>query len=144
MADTPVRVVEQYYDDLDFRRFEAAYGRLNPATRPPLSRFIVDLSLQGGIVASYGKLDAIDVQVVEGGADHAAVTATATYITALAWYTDTQPLDVTRTPAGWRIEPPPMLAVQPAEQFVRQPEIGYLVRSGRQPLSPAAPLLPGT
>ncbi len=144
MADTPVRVVEQYYDDLDFRRFEAAYSRLNPATRPPLSRFIVDLSLQGGIVASYGKLDAIDVAVLEEGPEHAAVDATATYITALAWYTDTQRLDVTHTPAGWRIEPPPALAVQPSEQFLRQPEIGYLVRSGRQPLSPAAPLLPGT
>ena len=142
LADTPVHVVEQYYDDLDFRRFEAAYGRLDPVARPPLSRYIVDLSLQGGIVASYGKLNAIDVQVVEQSGARATVDATATYITALAYYTDTQRLDLTHTAAGWRIEPPPALAAQPAEQFVRQPQIGYLARSGRQPLNPAAPLLP--
>ena len=52
----PERIVEAWYDDLDFRRFRDAYNRLNPQTRPDFEQFMLEQSVQSGLVASYAKL----------------------------------------------------------------------------------------
>ncbi|MEZ4675114.1 MAG: hypothetical protein R2932_12815 [Caldilineaceae bacterium] len=43
----PEAVIQGYYDDIDFKRFNAAYLRLNPQTRPTFDDFMLNLSVQG-------------------------------------------------------------------------------------------------
>ncbi|MBK8047434.1 MAG: hypothetical protein IPK16_10125 [Anaerolineales bacterium] len=142
-TDNPVGAVEAYFDDLDFRRFGAAYARLDPDTRPSYDQYLIDLSLKGGMVASYGKLDSLETKVEELSTDHARILATVTYITSLSYYTDTQTIDLTHTPAGWRIEPAATVAPITEQQLLRQPALDYLVTGGRRLLSPDAPIVNG-
>ncbi len=100
LQDDPVKTVESYYDDLDFRRFPTAYARLNPEARPRYAQYIIDLSLSGGMVASYGKLNGLEIELQECTPDHATVATTVTYVTALSYYTDTQTLELTYTDTG--------------------------------------------
>lgn len=48
--------INAYFDDLDFRRFESAYERLDPETRPPFDEVMFSWRWRGGLIASYGKL----------------------------------------------------------------------------------------
>ena len=52
----PEKVIEAYFDDLDFRRFESAYHRLDPISRPDFPSVLFNWRWRGGLLASYGKL----------------------------------------------------------------------------------------
>jgi hypothetical protein len=58
---TPERVVEEYYNALDFKFFKKAYGFFNPETRPTFDDYFIKLSVEDGVVASYAKLDNIKI-----------------------------------------------------------------------------------
>jgi len=93
-APTAVELVEQYYDDLDFRRWDSAYRSLDPVTKPEWELWRLQVSVRGGILASYAKLDSLEVQVVEQVTpDRVIVQANLTYLTALNWY----PIERTHT-----------------------------------------------
>lgn len=128
----PLTLITSYYDDLDFRRFEEAYDQLNPATRPPFDQYLINLSLQGGLVASYSKLDSLQTKVLKADAEQMQVAVAARYITAFSYYTDTQTLVLTKDPGeGWRIEPAPVDIRTPPDQFLRRPSIDWLALNRR-------------
>lgn len=129
----PLYLITTYYDDLDFRRFEAAYQRLNPDTRPPFDQYMLNLSVQGGLVASYSKLDTLHTKVLAADAEEMRVQVDTRYITALSYYTDTQTLVLTNHPLdGWRIEPAPLDIRIPPDQFLRRPTLDWLSISQRR------------
>jgi hypothetical protein len=135
--EDPKRIVEAYYDHVDFRRTDEAYKLLNPATRPAYDQYILSLSLSGGIVASYGKLDSIKTTLKPRTADIIDVETEVTYVTALAYYNDKEQLQLTRTPAGWRLEPQKSDAKVPPGQFLRSAHVDYMQLSRR--LDPSGP-----
>ncbi len=123
----PLYQVNSYYDDLDFRRFEDAYQRLNPTTRPAFDQYLLNLSVQGGLVASYAKLDSLYTTVLAADAEQMRVEVETRYITALSYYTDTQTLVLTNnTDEGWRIEPATLDVRVPPDQFLRRPAVEWL------------------
>ncbi len=128
----PQAVVAAYYDDIDFKRFAAAYARLNPQTRPPFEEFMLNLSVQGGLLSSYSKLDALKMQTIIADGTHQEVAVTAAYITALSAYTNTTTLSLDRVDGGWRIAPPPSDLAQPPDQFLRLPEVNWLAQGRSQ------------
>ena len=129
----PLTLITSYYDDLDFRRFEEAYQQLNPATRPPFDQYLLNLSVQGGLVASYSKLDSVETKVLRADADQMRVQVAARYITAFSYYTDTQTLLLTNHPAeGWRIEPAAIDIRTPPDQFLRRPSLVWLSQGRRR------------
>lgn len=133
----PERIVQGWYDDLDFRRFGEAYQRLNPKTRPDFEQFMLELSVQSGLVASYAKLENLETTVLRAEADRMQIQADARYITALSYYTDTVTFTLSRLPdAGWVIEPRPVDIRVPPEQFQRQTAVEYL-SAGRRRVSNA-------
>jgi len=126
----PIYLITNYYDNLDFRRFEAAYAQLNPATRPDFEQYLLNLSVRGGLVASYSKLDSLTTTVLHADDTTLQVQVDARYITALSYYTDTQVLALTQLPGeGWRIEPTPADNRVPPGQFLRQPSVTWLAQS---------------
>lgn len=133
----PLTLITSYYDDLDFRRFEEAYRQLNPDTRPPFDQYMINLSLQGGLVASYSKLDSLQTAVLKADSEQMRVQVETRYITAFSYYTDTQTLVLTNHPAeGWRIEPNAVDLRVPPDQFLRRPTIDWFSSSQRRPASP--------
>lgn len=128
---TPTAVVQAYYDDLDFRRFSAAYARLNPATRPAYDQYLIDLSVTGGMVASYGKLNNVKVDTLAAEPERVEVAAHTDWVTALSTYKTTQNLTLVLRDGRWVIEPDAVDITVPPEQFFRRAEIGY-VSTGRR------------
>lgn len=133
----PEYIVQSWYEDLDFRRFRDAYNRLNPQTRPDFEQFLLELSVQSGLVASYAKLDEMTPTITVDEPNHKEIRADARYITALSYYTDTVTFTLNRLPgSGWVIEPQAVDIRVPPEQFQRQTALEYL-SSGRRRVSSA-------
>ncbi len=130
--NTPQQVVTAYYDDIDFKRFNAAYARLNPATRPDFETFMLHLSVQGGLLSSYSKLDTLTTVTTAAEANHQELQVTARYITALSYYTDTLTLDLTRNAGQWTIELPAADVSVPPDQFLRSAEVNWLAQGRRR------------
>lgn len=131
-ARTPQAVVIAYYDDLDFRRFDRAYARLDPLTRPGLEQFRLELSVNGGLLASYAKLDGVQVTVDALEADFARVTATTDWVTALTRYRTVQPHDLLRRDGRWVLVPAVADVTQPPDQFYRQPTVAWRIQEKRR------------
>ncbi|WP_129672327.1 hypothetical protein [Candidatus Chloroploca sp. Khr17] len=131
-ARTPVAVVERYYDDLDFRRFSSAYARLDPLTRPPYDQYLLDLSVTGGMVASYGKLNSVYVQVVAAEPERVSVIAETDWVTSLTTYPTRQHLTLVLRDGRWHILLDPVDTTVPPEPFFRRGEIGWVATSRRR------------
>jgi hypothetical protein len=133
VKNQPLQVVTAYYDDIDFKQFEQAYQRLNPATRPDFATYMLGLSVQGGLLPSYSKLDSIAIEPLSEERDYQQVAVTARYITALSYYTDTTTLALQRTPQGhWTIEPQPIDLRGAPDQFLRAAEVNWLSQGRRR------------
>ncbi|HRW04758.1 MAG TPA: hypothetical protein P5121_06675 [Caldilineaceae bacterium] len=128
----PQAVVAAYYDDIDFKRFTAAYERMNPQTRPPFEEFMLNLSVQGGLLSSYSKLDGLTMTTVLDEARHNELAVTARYITALAYYTNTTTITLDWVAGQWKIAPPPVDLTVPPDQFLRSPEVNWLAQGRRR------------
>ena len=129
----PLKVITDYYDDLDFRRFEQAYASLDPDSRPDFEQYMLNLSVQGGLVASYSKLDSLTTKVLNEDEEMMRVQVDTRYITALSFYTATQTLLLRNHPQqGWSIEPDPVDIRVPPGQFIRRPQIEWLSQGRRR------------
>lgn len=130
-ARTPVAVVQQYYDDLDFRRFPLAYARLDPTVRPPYDQYLIDLSVKGGMVASYGKLDSVRVRILTSEPEHVTLAADTDWVTSLSTYKTTQYLTLNQRDGTWYIAPDSVDISVPPEQFFRRGEVGWVSAGAR-------------
>jgi hypothetical protein len=115
-AASPESTVLRYYDALDFQRFTESYTYLQTAlTREEYLRW---LSLRGGILASFAKLDNLYIQVQTLDDQTARADVTAEWLTALGTYPVTQSWDLRYTAEGWRlvldVAAPPL----PRETFI--------------------------
>ncbi len=61
---SPINVIKAYYDAIDFKEFEKAHSFLDPKSDKSLSQFMLETAVQDGILNSYAKMDAIDIQVL--------------------------------------------------------------------------------
>ena len=128
----PVVAIQAYYDDIDFKRFDAAYARLNPKTRPPFEQYMLNLSVQGGLLASYSKLNTLTMETLIKEPIYREVAVTAGYITALSAYTETTTLGLQWLDGRWGIEPQPFDLTVPPDQFLRTAEINWLAQGRRR------------
>lgn len=133
---TPEAVVFGYFDDLDFRRFPEAYARLDPDTRPDFAQYRRNLAQDGGLVASFGKLDEIRVRTLERSAEQAVVQTTLVNLTSLAKYTSSERMELRRIGGKWTIDLPAPDPTEPPEPFASRPGVRYIAQ-------PAAPVTSG-
>ncbi len=128
----PVKIVQAYYDDLDFRRFEDAFARFDPETRPSFDQYMLELSVTNGLVASYGKLDSVRAKIVEEEPDRVVVEASLDWITTLDAYPTVDRLILVRQSGQWYIEPTPGDVTTPPDQFFRRATVDFLSQGRRR------------
>jgi hypothetical protein len=128
----PEEQVEAYYDDLDFRFFDRAHARLDPDTRPSLEQYLLQRSIEDGLIASYGKLDHVDTELVSIDGDRARVRADLDYITSLAAYPREVLHDLVRIDGRWYLTTEPVGATIPPDQFVRRATVDFVSQGRRQ------------
>lgn len=131
--ETPEEVIEAYFSNLDFRRYEAAFERLDPESRGRFEDVQFSWRWTGGLVTSYGKLEAVSVRPVSRSG------AIADFAVSLDWLT---PLDQRRQEMTirtvlrggvWYIAPTALRPVQTPLLLQRQEALDLNVVGRRQP-----------
>lgn len=128
----PEEVVEEYFDHLDFRRWEAAYDLLDPETRPGYELWRLQLSVTGGVVASYAKLDQLETALIVDDGEQASVRAELRYLTALDWYPVDREVELTNVGGVWRILADEPDLFRPPDQLVRRSTVEYAIQGRRR------------
>lgn len=129
---SPESVLIAYYDALDFRRFDEAYALLDEAERPTFEQYLIDLSVSGGLVASYAKLDALAVEVLAASAETRTMAVTVDYVTSLNAYRVVETHDMVWRNRRWQLSVPAVDVVVPPDQFFRQGEVNYVAQGRRR------------
>jgi hypothetical protein len=124
-ATSPQQIILNYYDDIDFKRFSQSYSWL--VTDMSEEEYLRYLSLRGGIIASFAKLDNLRVLDTSYRDNRIQITLALEWLTALDVYSQVVTHQLIRTDQGWRIvldeEPPP----RPDETFVARTEGDFFV-----------------
>ncbi|MCB9082622.1 MAG: hypothetical protein H6555_13025 [Lewinellaceae bacterium] len=133
---SPQNVIDAYFNRLDFKDFPKAYTYFNPDTRPSLDQYLMELSLEGGILSSYAKLDALRTTYQKG--DHPGelkAEIEASWLTALHYYQTKHTITLTQRGLFWYIEPFQLEKRTPPDQFVRIPAIDFFSQGKRKALA---------
>lgn len=132
-AETPEEVIAAYFEDLDFRRHEAAFARLDPETRGSFETAQFAWRWTGGLVASYGKLAGITVKPLRQR------DAIADYAVALDWLTPLKTvrqeltIRTVRRDGQWFVAPTALRPIQTPLLLQRQEALDLNVTGRRQP-----------
>lgn len=129
---TPISVIQAYYDDLDFRRFGDAYQRLDPETRPAYDQYNLQLSVNGGFLASYAKLDSVTAEITYAEANQVTLRVNTLWVTALSEYPTSREHTLVKRAGQWYIVPDPVSVVTAPSSFIRQPQVAWLSQGRRK------------
>lgn len=137
----PTEVVEMYYDHLDFRRWRDAYELLDPASRPDYELWRLQTSVEGGILASYAKLDGVEASEVGQRGDRVEIDVDLRYLTALDWYPTRRHHELVERDGAWFVVPEEAGLTVPPDQLLRRPAVGYLIQGRRRVTSLTSDLI---
>ena len=130
----PIKQVEGYYDDLDFRRFKDAWSRTHPDLRKSYDLWLLDQTSVGGMLASYAKLDNIKARIIEQERDRILVEVDLDWVSSLLEYHSTHQLELTLYEDGfWYITPFPVENKSTPDSFFRQSSVAWQVQSAPRP-----------
>jgi hypothetical protein len=118
-------VVSAYYNHLDYRDYDAAYALLDPLTRPSLDEYLLQISVSGGLLASYARLDTIETSLVSEADGVATVNAEVNWVTALGANPSTDTVTLHQRGPDWYIDLPPNETVPPSDEFVSEPGVDF-------------------
>ena len=128
-ARTPEAVILAYYDDLDFRRYDQAYGRLDPTTRPTYDQYLLNLSANSGLLASYAKLENLTTEVVHAEDDFIEMRVFTDWITSLTRYQTTQTHTLALVDGRWTVTPEDVAIEPPPDTFFRRGTVAWKAQS---------------
>ena len=121
---SPKNLSLAYFDALDFKRFEDAYELLDPETRPNFDQFMLELSVEDGILASFAKLDSLnfDIQKLDS---EALVKVGANWVTSLNEYASWHELRMIKRGKKWFLLKDEFEKNIPANQFFSLADLDY-------------------
>ncbi|MTB52181.1 hypothetical protein [Lewinella sp. W8] len=123
---TPEQLIDAYFGHLDFKRFQAAHQCFDPDNRPSLEQYLLELSVEGGILSSYAKLDTLEVEwLPTEGAEEKHAMVTATWLTAIRTYRSVHDIQLVRRGLRWYLRPFTLEQRTPPDQFVRLPSVDF-------------------
>ncbi len=125
LITTPESQLIAYYDELDRAGFEDSYDYLDPETRSDLATYIAQMTADGGLLASYAKLNTIRIERVFEDENMVELRAHTDWLTALEPYTTTQTHRMWKRDGKWGIEQADVELFTPPELFMRQADIGW-------------------
>jgi hypothetical protein len=114
----PATAVMNYYNHLDFQRFEKAFTFFKSSPTYPLDQYLLEKSVnEGGLLPSYAKLDSIAVKELTRKNDSAFVEIYTRWNTALGQQEKTDSLQLIKQHKKWYILPPSFVPEIPDEQM---------------------------
>ncbi len=114
----PTTAVLNYYNHLDFQRFETAFGFFKPSPTYTIDQYLLEKSVKdGGLLPSYAKLDSISVVEISKKADSATTKVFAVWRTALGLKNTIDTIDLVKHESRWYIIPSEFSIEIPEEQM---------------------------
>lgn len=126
------QTVKAYLKDLDFRKIPAAYQKLDPVLKPSEEEFRFQLKWRGGLIASYGKLLAVNLNKQSGTEDLINWNAELTWLTSLGEEREKRTIQTRRHEGAWYIVPTDLRSVQTPVRLQQQKEISWKTIGRRQ------------
>ena len=126
-------LIATYYTHLDYRRFHEAYELLDPETRPPFDEVMFAWRWRGGLIASYGKLADVKLDLDQ---DHGPVrdyTVRLNWLTALDSRNEDVIVQVVARNGRWYVTPTALRPVQTPVRLQREAGVNWNVVGRRQP-----------
>jgi len=114
---TPKNVVEAYYDALDFKEFERAHSYLDPNSGKDIAQYMLEVSVNDGILSSYAKLDSIQVEIETINDTIAIASTTTNWVTALEMIEKKDQFHLKKISNKWFIQPEEVDNDLPPDQF---------------------------
>lgn len=122
---SPEAVILNYYDALDFKRFTESYTYLHTdLTRDEYLRW---LSLQGGILASFAKLENLYIDVTPAEHGSASAHVRAEWLTALGTYPVEEDWQLVHADGAWRLVLEVSPPEPPRETFLTTSEVALYI-----------------
>ncbi len=119
-------LIRAYYHALDFKEFEEAYSYLDRSNKLSLEQFNLELSLEDGILASYAKLDSVEIKTIAiPDKNHKKVRVRTHWFTAIQKYVNETELDLVRKNNRWFIRKKAFPKTTPPDQLISMPEISF-------------------
>lgn len=114
----PKTTIENYYNHLDFQRFEAAFHFFQPKPTFTLDQYLLEKSVSdGGLLPSYAKLDSIHVTEIKRQEDSCLVEVFTEWNTSLGPRQKRERMELINQDSRWYIIPPEFQAEIPEEQM---------------------------
>jgi len=130
---SPRQVLEQYFHELDFKEFENAYNLLDPESVSSLEQFLLELSLEDGLLASYAKLNSIHIEQKENTLDDRLLyVVEADWITSIKSYQTSHEFELISKEGKWFIKKEQYNLKTPPKQFFRIAELDFFNQGRRK------------
>ena len=121
-----------YYDHLDFRRFEAAHNLIDSKSKPEMAQFMLELTIEDGLLASFAKLDSLVILDKKNiTKDVVVFEVKANWITSIMSYHTFHEHKVVRQGNEWFLEHKKYDQSTPPDQFFAKAKIEF-VNQGRR------------
>ena len=129
---SPINLVEAYFHAIDFKFFTDSYYYYHPDSRPDMEQYQLELSLEGGILSSYAKLDSLSVSFEPTREPHRLeANIEARWITSLTQYYTEHQMFLIKDKGKWYLEYPEYKNQIPPDEFIRIAEIDYYIQGRR-------------
>lgn len=114
----PETCVLNYYNHLDFQRFDKAFTFFEPSPMYPLDQYLLEKSVNdGGLLPSYAKLDSIKVAEISRKKDSAKLSVYTRWNTSLAYREKVDTMNLIYQNKKWFIIPKSIIPEIPDEQM---------------------------
>jgi len=136
VTDDPIELIHAYFHAIDFKYFDEAYELLEEESRISMDQFMLELSLEDGILASYAKLDSLAiVNEKDISENKKAFEIKAYWLTAVQEYSTIHDLILVKKEDKWAIEKEVFERDVPPDQFLRIPDVDFFNQGRRQAIS---------
>ncbi|MFN8357544.1 MAG: hypothetical protein U0Y10_24005 [Spirosomataceae bacterium] len=115
----PVVLLKAYYQALDFKYFKEAHGYFPPGS-VDFDEYVLQLSVRDGLLASYGKLDSIDVRLVSLDDRNATAKVSTDWVTPLERYHQEQTQHLVKLNGKWYVQPPDFEQAIPPDEHLEK------------------------
>jgi len=131
----PKTTILNYYNHLDFQRFENAFHFFKPTPTYTLDQYLLEKSVNdGGLLPSYAKLDSIVVKEINQTSDSALVSVYTRWRTSLGYWEKKDSMQLVTQDKKWFIVPPTFVPEIPDEQ-VRSYTYTLFKKQGKRVIS---------
>jgi len=123
---TSSELIHSYYHALDFKKYDEAFTYLEKTEQLSFEQYCLELSLEDGILASYAKLDTLELKAVAIPNDnHKIILVKAHWFTAIQKYVTEEKLDLIKKDGRWYIRKKAFEKSTPAIQLLNLPDINF-------------------